>query len=223
MTSRPNSEMLHRRARTILPGGVNSPVRAFRSVGGTPVYFRRGSGQWVEDVDGNRYLDLVGSWGPLITGHADPVIVDAVAKAAADGLTFGACHAAEAEFAEEIRSAVPSMEMLRLVSSGTEAVMGALRVARGCTGRDRVVKFEGCYHGHSDPLLSKAGSGMATFGLPDSAGVPAGIASTVSTVPYNDLHGGTGGRKHGLCCPGARLFGGFAVAVRCLRDRSGLR
>jgi len=156
-------------------------------VGGTPVYFRRGKGARVEDVDGNQYLDLVGSWGPLITGHADPAVLEAVVKTAADGLTFGACHAAEAEFAEEIAAAVPSIEMVRLVSSGTEAVMSALRVARGFTGRSRVLKFDGNYHGHSDPLLSKAGSGLATFGLPDSAGVPEAVAATSSTVAYNDL------------------------------------
>ncbi len=187
MTSRSNSRSLFARAATLLPGGVNSPVRAFRSVGGDPVFIDRGEGAWLVDVDGNRYLDLVGSWGPLITGHADPAIVDAVCNAARGGLTFGACHGAEAEFAQEIQNAVPSMEMLRLVSSGTEAVMGALRVARGATGRDLVVKFEGCYHGHSDPLLSKAGSGIATFGLPDSAGVPSAVAATSVTLPYNDL------------------------------------
>ena len=181
------SERFFERAGKVIPGGVNSPVRAFRSVGGTPVFIQRGEGPYLVDADGRKYLDLVNSWGPLIFGHADPAVIQAVTDAAQNGLTFGACHAGEAEFAEEIVAAVPSLEKVRLVSSGTEAAMSFLRVARGFTGRRKIVKFEGCYHGHSDALLAKAGSGMATFGLPDSAGVPAETTAHTLTVPFNDL------------------------------------
>ena len=181
------SEELFARAGKVIPGGVNSPVRAFRSVGGTPVFIERGEGPYLFDADGKKYLDLVNSWGPLIFGHADPLVVKAVTEAAKNGLTFGACHAGEALFAEEICAAVPSIQKVRLVSSGTEAAMSFLRVARGFTGRRKIVKFEGCYHGHSDALLAKAGSGLATFGLPDSAGVPAETTVHTLTTSFNDL------------------------------------
>lgn len=171
----------------MIPGGVNSPVRAFKAVGGRPVFMAKGDGPYIEDVDGNRYLDLVGSWGPLIFGHGDPGVRDAVQAALENGTSFGAATEAEVRFAEEIIAAVPSVEKVRLVSSGTEATMSFIRAARGFTGRDKVVKFEGCYHGHSDALLAKAGSGLATFGLPDSAGVPQQVTSATLTLPYNDL------------------------------------
>jgi len=181
------SEELFERAQRVIPGGVNSPVRAFRSVGGKPVFIKRGQGSRVYDEDGNSYVDYVCSWGPLILGHACPEVVEAIRKAALDGTTFGASTALEVELAEMIVEAVPSIEMVRLVNSGTEALMSAIRVARGFTGRSKVVKFEGCYHGHSDSLLAKAGSGVATLGIPDSAGVPAGITTDTVTLPYNDL------------------------------------
>ncbi len=184
---RARSTELFARARAVIPGGVNSPVRAFRSVGGEPLFIARGEGAYLVDVDDNRYLDLVGSWGPLIYGHADPVILAAVADAMTRGTTFGASTEAEVLFAEEIRDAVPCVEKVRLVSSGTEAAMSFLRVARGFTAKNKIVKFEGCYHGHSDALLAKAGSGLATFGLPDSAGVPAGVTAATLTLPFNDL------------------------------------
>ncbi|MBC7808552.1 MAG: glutamate-1-semialdehyde 2,1-aminomutase [Akkermansiaceae bacterium] len=185
--NRTRSAELFTRANQVIPGGVNSPVRAFRSVGGDPLFIERGEGAYLVDVDSNRYLDLVGSWGPLIFGHADPVILSAVNEVMARGTTFGASTEAEVLFAEEIRDAVPSVEKVRLVSSGTEAAMSFLRVARGYTGKNKIVKFEGCYHGHSDGLLAKAGSGLATFGLPDSAGVPAGVTAGTLTLPFNDL------------------------------------
>jgi len=169
-----------------MPGGVSSPVRAFRAVGGQPLVFASAEGPRITDVDGNTYLDLVGSWGPLILGHAHPEVVEAVRQAAGRGLTFGATCEAEIELVRLIRRHVPSMERVRLVSSGTEAAMSALRLARGSTGRDRIVKFDGCYHGHGDSLLVKAGSGATTFGVPDSAGVPAGLARETLTLPYND-------------------------------------
>ena len=183
-TSR-SSELL-RRASDVLPGGVNSPVRAFRAVAGEPVFIAQAAGAELIDVDGNRYVDYVGSWGPMIVGHAHPKVVTAVQTAMADGSSYGAPTPGEVDLAEEIRAAYPSMQMLRLVSSGTEAVMGALRAARGFTGRDLVVKFEGAYHGGADYLLVKAGSGLATFGEPDSAGVPAPIANTTVVLPWND-------------------------------------
>jgi len=181
--SRLRSRAAFRRARRSIPGGVNSPVRAFRAVGGHPVLVRRGRGAWIEDIDGNRYLDFVGSWGPLILGHAHPKIVAAITAAAKKGSTFGAPTEAETELAEVIRSAFPSMDLVRLVSSGTEACMSALRVARAFTKRAGVIKFEGCYHGHADPFLVKAGSGAATFGSPDSPGVE---ADHTIILPYND-------------------------------------
>ena len=185
--SRSRSAALFAEAQTLIPGGVNSPVRAFRSVGGEPFFVERGEGAYLVDVDGNRYLDCVGSWGPLIFGHADPHILDAVSDAMRRGTTFGASTEAEVRFAHDIIAAVPSVEKVRLVSSGTEAAMSFLRLARGFTGKNKIVKFEGCYHGHSDGLLAKAGSGLATFGLPDSAGVPASVAAGTLTLPFNDL------------------------------------
>ncbi len=170
-----------------MPGGVNSPVRAFRGVGGEPIFFERGEGCTLFDVDGNRYVDYVGSWGPLILGHAHPAIVEAVARAAHLGTSFGAPHAGEVELAERICRAIPSVEKVRLVSSGTEATAAAVRLARGVTGRDRILKFEGCYHGAADSFLVKAGSGVETLGLPDSPGVPAALAELTLTAPFNDL------------------------------------
>ncbi len=180
------NETLFARAQTHIPGGVNSPVRAFRSVGGVPRFFVRGEGAYVWDADGKRYIDYVGSWGPLILGHAEPDTVKAVREAAARGLSFGAPTEAEIELAELIAQRVPSMEMVRLVSSGTEATMSAIRLARGFTGRDMLIKFEGCYHGHADSLLVKAGSGLLTFGNPSSAGVPADLAKHTLVLDYND-------------------------------------
>lgn len=173
----------------VIPGGVNSPVRAFRSVGGTPLFFQRGKGAYVWDADDKRYVDYVGSWGPMIAGHCHPDVVRAVQEAAANGLGFGAPTASELEIAELLCKLLPSLEMVRLVSSGTEATMTAIRLARGFTGRSRIVKFEGCYHGHSDGLLVKAGSGALTFGQPSSSGVPAEIASLTTVLDYNDAAG----------------------------------
>jgi glutamate-1-semialdehyde 2,1-aminomutase len=182
------SEELFQRARRVIPGGVNSPVRAFGAVGGTPRFVVRGEGAYLVDADGNRYVDLVQSWGALLFGHARPEIVDAAREAASRGTTFGAPTELEVEMAERIVAAVPSVEMVRLVSSGTEAAMSAIRLARGCTGRDLVLKFEGCYHGHSDALLAEgAGSGMATLGIPGSRGVTEGAARDTLTVPFNDV------------------------------------
>ncbi len=173
----------------LIPGGVNSPVRAFKSVGGTPLFFQRGQGAYVWDADGKRYIDYVGSWGPMIVGHCHPEVVKAVQDAAAQGLGFGAPTASELEMAETLCRLLPSLEMVRLVSSGTEATMTAIRVARGYTQRSRIIKFEGCYHGHSDGLLVKAGSGALTFGQPSSSGVPAEIASLTTVLDYNDVAG----------------------------------
>jgi glutamate-1-semialdehyde 2,1-aminomutase len=181
-----NDELFARAQRTI-PAGVNSPVRAFRSVGGTPRFFTRGEGPYLWDADGRRYLDYVGSWGPAILGHAHPAVVRAVVEAAPRGLSFGAPTEAEIEMAETLVRLLPSIELVRLVSSGTEATMSALRLARGYTGRSKIVKFEGCYHGHGDSLLVKAGSGALTFGQPSSAGVPPAIANETIVLPYNDL------------------------------------
>ena len=185
MTSR-NDELFARAQRTI-PAGVNSPVRAFRSVGGTPRFFTRGEGAYLWDADGTRYIDYVGSWGPAIVGHAHPAVVRAVQDAAAGGLSFGAPTEVEIVLAETLVRRMPSLELVRLVSSGTEATMSALRLARGYTSRSKIVKFEGCYHGHGDSLLVKAGSGALTFGQPSSAGVPSAIANETVVLPYNDL------------------------------------
>lgn len=170
-----------------MPGGVNSPVRAFRAVGGTPFFVQRGEGCFLWDVDGNRYVDFVCSWGPLLLGHAHPEVVAAVKEAIEHGTTYGAPTELEIRLAEKIQQAFPSMEMLRLVNSGTEATMSAIRTARGYTGRSRIVKFEGCYHGHADYLLVKAGSGATTFGIPDSAGVPESFSQETIVLPYNDV------------------------------------
>jgi glutamate-1-semialdehyde 2,1-aminomutase len=181
-----NDELFARAQRTI-PAGVNSPVRAFRSVGGTPRFLTRGQGPYVWDADGKRYIDYVGSWGPAILGHAHPAVVRAVQESAVHGLSFGAPTETEIVMAETLCRRLPSIELVRLVSSGTEATMSALRLARGYTGRAKIIKFEGCYHGHGDSLLVKAGSGALTFGQPSSAGVPAEIAQLTLVVPYNDL------------------------------------
>lgn len=181
------SSELFQRALRLMPGGVNSPVRAFRAVGGDPLFIVSGKGSRITDADGRSYIDYVMSWGPLILGHCHPEVTDAVARALARGTSFGACTPGEVELAERIREAFPSIERVRLVSSGTEATMSALRVARAATGRDKILKFEGCYHGHADSLLVKAGSGIATLGLPDSPGVPKALAELTLTVPFNDF------------------------------------
>jgi glutamate-1-semialdehyde 2,1-aminomutase len=178
---------LFQRAQRILPGGVDSPVRAFRSVGGEPFFTARADGPYLWDVEDKRYIDYVGSWGPMIVGHNHPHVRAAVERTARDGLSFGTPCAAEAELAEAIRALMPGMEMLRFVNSGTEATMSALRLARGATGRERFVKFEGCYHGHGDSFLVKAGSGALTLGVPDSPGVPKALADLTMTLPYNDI------------------------------------
>jgi glutamate-1-semialdehyde 2,1-aminomutase len=180
------NEDLYQRALRVIPGGVNSPVRAFRAVGGTPPFFARALGPHLWDSDGKRYIDYVGSWGPMVAGHTHPAVVEAVQRAAERALSFGAPTEAEVEMAETLCRLVPSMELVRLVSSGTEATMTALRVARGFTGRDLIVKFEGCYHGHADALLVKAGSGALTLGNPSSAGVPADTAKHTAVLDFND-------------------------------------
>ena len=181
---------LWRRATRLIPGGVDSPVRAMRAVGvDEPVFVRRGEGGWIEDVNGNRYVDWVQSWGPLVFGHADPETLAAVEEAAARGTTFGAPTEAEVELAAEIVDAVPSVEMVRLVSSGTEASMSALRLARAATRRDRVIKFAGCYHGHVDALLAEAGSGVMTLGIPSTPGVPSGATADTIVCRFNDVDG----------------------------------
>lgn len=183
------SEELFAEAQHYIPGGVNSPVRAFRSVGGTPIFFKRGGGAYLYDEDDHQYIDYVGSWGPMIAGHAHPEIVRAVQEAASHGLSFGAPTAIETVLAKKVCELVPSMELVRMCSSGTEATMSAIRLARGVTGRDRIVKFEGCYHGHGDSLLVKAGSGALTLGVPTSPGVPAELAQYTLTLTFNDLDG----------------------------------
>ena len=182
----PRSKALFEEAKRLLPGGVNSPVRAFRAVGGDPLVIERASGCRLFDVDGNAYIDYVGSWGPMIVGHAHPAVVKAIQEAAGLGVSYGAPTPWETELAGMVVEAIPSIEMVRFVNSGTEATMSAIRLARGVTGRDRIVKFEGCYHGHADSLLVKAGSGAMTFGVPDSLGVPADLARQTISLPYND-------------------------------------
>ena len=186
---RPKSRELFARAKQLMPGGVNSPVRAFKSVGGEPIFIERAEGAHLFDVDGNKYLDFVCSWGPLILGHAHPAVVNAVKEAAIEGTSFGAATLREIELSERIISAVPTLEKVRFTSSGTEAAMSALRLARGFTGRDKIIKFSGCYHGHADPFLVEAGSGVATLGIPGSVGVTTGTAKDTLTVAYNDLDG----------------------------------
>ncbi|RDY65639.1 glutamate-1-semialdehyde 2,1-aminomutase [Lysobacter soli] len=185
------SHALFSRARELIPGGVNSPVRAFKSVGGEPFFAQSAQGAYIVDVDGNRYVDYVGSWGPMIAGHAHPQVLAAVSETMVNGLSFGVPNALEVTMAERIAQIVPSCEMVRMVNSGTEATLSAIRVARGATGRTRIVKFEGCYHGHGDSFLVKAGSGVMTLGLPNSPGVPSALADLTSTIPYNDFDAAT--------------------------------
>jgi len=185
--SRSKSQALQQRAERFFPGGVNSPVRAFKAVGGAPPFVARAEGAWITDADGNRYIDYFGSWGPMILGHAFPPVVEAIERAARNSASFGASTAAEADLAERIVACYPAIEKLRFVSSGTEATMSGIRLARAATGRKLIVKFEGCYHGHSDGLLVKAGSGVATLGIPGSAGVPEEIAALTLALPYNNL------------------------------------
>ena len=181
------NDSLFSRAQQVIPGGVNSPVRAFRAVGGTPRFISRAEGAYMWDAEGQRYIDYIGSWGPMILGHGHPAVLEAVRQAAGDGLSFGAPTEREIELAEAIIALVPGLEQVRLVSSGTEAAMSAIRLARGATGRNRLIKFEGCYHGHADALLVKAGSGLATFGNPTSAGVPPEVVQHTIVLPYNDV------------------------------------
>jgi len=228
------NDELFARAQQSIPGGVNSPVRAFRSVGGTPRFFTRGEGAYLWDADGKRYLDYVGSWGPAILGHAHEGTVRAVQEAARCGLSFGAPTEAEVELAETLCALLPSLELVRLVSSGTEATMSALRLARGHTGRAKIVKFEGCYHGHSDSLLVKAGSGALTFGQPSSAGVPPAIAGETIVLTYNDLDGvaaAFAAQPDGIACVIVEPIAGnmnlilpapgFLAGLRTLCDRHG--
>ena len=185
------SHDLFTRAKALMPGGVNSPVRAFKSVGGEPFFAQSAQGAYLTDVDGNRYVDYIGSWGPMIAGHAHPRVLEAVARVMRDGLSFGVPNALEVTMAETITRLVPSCQMVRMVNSGTEATLSAIRLARGATGRERIVKFEGCYHGHGDSFLVKAGSGMLTLGVPDSPGVPKALADLTLTLPYNDFEAAT--------------------------------
>lgn len=186
-----NNHALFARAQLLMPGGVNSPVRAFRSVGGEPFFATRAQGAYLWDVEGTRYIDYIGSWGPMIAGHAHPSVLEAVTRTAQNGLSFGVPNPLEVTMAETLSRLVPSLEMTRMVNSGTEATMSAIRLARGHTGRSRIVKFEGCYHGHGDAFLVKAGSGMLTFGVPTSPGVPSGLADLTLTLSYNDFEGAT--------------------------------
>jgi glutamate-1-semialdehyde 2,1-aminomutase len=186
-----NSHRLFQQALPLMPGGVNSPVRAFKSVGGEPFFAKRAEGAYLIDVDGNRYVDYIGSWGPMIAGHAHPAVIDAVNTVMRDGLSFGVPNALEVTMAQSITRLVPSCEMVRMVNSGTEATLSAIRLARGATGRNKIVKFEGCYHGHGDSFLVKAGSGMLTLGVPTSPGVPKALADLTLTLSYNDFEGAT--------------------------------
>lgn len=218
---RSRSEALYAAACERMPGGVNSPVRAFRGVGGTPVFIERAEGPYVFDVDGNRYIDYVGSWGPMILGHARAEVIDAVKKVAESGTSFGAPTAAETEFAELVSTMVPSIEMMRCVNSGTEATLSAIRLARGFTGRPRILKFQGCYHGHGDSLLADAGSGVATLGIPGTPGVLPEVASNTITVPYNDPEAlDAAFRTHGdrLACA---IVEPVAGNMGCVRPRDG--
>jgi glutamate-1-semialdehyde 2,1-aminomutase len=185
------SHELFTRAQDLMPGGVNSPVRAFKSVGGEPFFVERADGPYLYDADGNRYIDYVGSWGPMIAGHNHPAVLEAVISTARNGLSFGTPNPLEVTMAETITRLIPSCEMVRMVNSGTEATLSAIRLARGATGRNRIVKFEGCYHGHGDSFLVKAGSGMLTLGVPTSPGVPAGLSELTATLSYNDFEGAT--------------------------------
>src|SRR6201996_2870140 len=184
--ARENALTLFQDACKYIPGGVNSPVRAFRGVGGEPIFFKKAAGAYTYAADGRRFIDYVGSWGPMILGHAHPLVIDAVTKTASDGLSFGAPTELETQLARRVTELVPSIELVRFVSSGTEATMSAIRLARGFTGRDTIVKFEGCYHGHSDSLLIKAGSGALPLGVPTSPGVPKALANHTVTLTFND-------------------------------------
>ena len=186
-----NSHRLFQQALPLMPGGVNSPVRAFKSVGGEPFFAKRAEGAYLIDVDGNRYVDYIGSWGPMIAGHAHPAVIEAVNTVMRDGLSFGVPNALEVTMAQTLKRLVPSCEMVRMVNSGTEATLSAIRLARGATGRNKIVKFEGCYHGHGDSFLVKAGSGMLTLGVPTSPGVPKALADLTLTLSYNDFEGAT--------------------------------
>ena len=233
--NRKRSMALYRRALEMIPGGVNSPVRAFKAIGIPPTFIERAKGSKIWDVDRNEYVDYVGSWGPMILGHAHPRVVSALKKMIPKGTSFGASTPLEVELAAKVKKAFPSMELVRMVSSGTEAVMGAIRVARGYTGRDKIIKFEGCYHGHGDSLLVKAGSGAATFGIPDSLGVPGDLARHTLTAPYNDLESVkalVGQNPGGIACiivePVAGNMGvvlpetGFLEGLRKLCDAEGI-
>ena len=218
---RPTSSDLMARAERTIPGGVNSPVRAFRGVGGTPVFFASGSGATVTDVDGNRYLDYVGSWGPMLQGHAFPPVLEAVRERCLGGLGFGAPTEVEVALAEAVAARIPGIEQVRMVNSGTEAVMSAIRLARAYTERDLIVKFQGCYHGHSDALLANAGSGLLTLGLPDSPGVPADVAKHTLTAPYNDADAAAALFKRYGSQVAALIVEPVAGNMGCVPPRSG--
>jgi len=218
---RTKSEELFRKALRLMPGGVNSPVRAFRAVGGEPIFVEAGKGSRLTDVDGHSYIDYVMSWGPLILGHCHPEVMESLARVLETGTSFGACTAAEVELAERIQEAFPSLQRVRLVNSGTEATLSALRLARAATRREKILKFEGCYHGHSDSLLVKAGSGVATLGLPDSPGVPRALAELTITVPFNDtvaLEEAFRGHRHQLA---AVIVEPVAGNMGCVPPRTG--